>query len=139
MVASHSTGREIVPVPTYRPLAYTPLGHWWLDGGKSTNTEAKRLVSELRDWAQSNDHPDAVKLDAALGDVERLFQSVWTVVDESLCQLRHAQLSPTAAAESIEKAMRMMHRWQDRNGRIGNASFVKEGAQSAPQNFPNQP
>lgn len=117
---------EIIPedrMPTHEPLRFTPIGESW-KGEKVTNTEAKQLLRELRTWARQFHHPEAQKLDDALRDVERLFVTVWTEVDEALNMLTVSRMvsksDPERAEEYRQAAMKYLHRWQDRGGRIGN-------------------
>ena len=112
----------IIPTEmTFKPLTYTRVGESW-NGSKVTNTEAKKLVSELRDWAAQFNHPDAVQLGYALQDIEKLFSCVWTEIDESL-----TQLSVMPHSDHPEKnlgfALKYLNRWQDRGGRIGNVDY----------------
>ena len=88
----------------------------------------KRLINEVGTWARKNDDTD---LDNAMRDAYGLVVTCWTELDEGLSQLSQAvrQLErgePTDAIESVRWAMKYMHRWQDRDGAIGNAECVTE-------------
>ena len=111
----------------YKPLQFTRIGQTW-KGDKVTNTEATKLLAELQEWAAQYHHQDAQSFKDALGDLERLFTTVWTEIDESLQRL---SLSKSHIGKgNIEDAFRyigdantMLNRWQDRGGRIGNVEF----------------
>ena len=124
---------QIIPergAPSVRPLQTTRIGETW-KGEKVTNTEAMRLVKELRSWAGQFHHPEAEKLDDAIRDVEKLFVCVWTEVDEALGMLTRSHAISATDPETAEKyrsaALSYLHRWQDRGGRIGNVSGVQHG------------
>lgn len=107
-----------------RPLQAERIGATWM-GDKVTNTEARKLIEELQAWAAQFHHPEALKLQDSLRDLERLFTTVWTEIDEALWMLGLAQTieasKPEQAREYRETAMSYLHRWQDRGGRVGNA------------------
>lgn len=111
-------------INAYLALQTTPIGRGWELGDKLTNTEARRLVCEVRSWARQYDAPDARALVEAMDGMERLFVRVWTEIDESLCLLDFASRAktPERAIEQRATAMSYLHRWQDRSGRMGNAS-----------------
>lgn len=102
-----------------RPLQTTPVGETWM-GGRVTNTEAKRLVSELLDWAGQFHHPEAQKLTQGLKDIEKLFSVVATEIDEALTLLNFAEKGYGDPSQHRKTAMSYLHRWQDRGGRVGN-------------------
>ena len=106
----------------YIPLNVTPVGNSW-EGAKSTNTEARRLVAELLSWSNQFNHSEGIKLQSALRDVEKLFIRVWTEIDESLLRLILAAESPKNYDVYRAQSLMMLHRWQDRGGAIGNATF----------------
>ena len=109
-----------------QPLAYTPVPH--SGGGKLTNTEARRLVSEIRNWAEQFNHDDAKKLVAAMNDMDRLFIRVWTEIDESLMRLSFIGTLPDERAEEHRQiARKYLNRWQDRGGHCGNAGVPAKG------------
>jgi hypothetical protein len=67
----------------------------------------------------------------AMRDAYGLAVTCWTEFDEGLSQLSQAvrqieRGEPKEAVESIRWAMKYMHRWQDRDGAIGNAECVTE-------------
>ena len=103
------------PCQKIAPLATTPVG-------KPTNTAARRLVDEVRNWAGQFNSPDAKALVHAMDDMELLLVSAWTEVDEALCLLHMA--SRDQCTQNAEKrratAMEYLHKWQDRGGRMGN-------------------
>lgn len=97
------------------PLVTTPIGKSW-EGDLLTNTEARRLVNEVRSWAQQFDAEDAKALVQAMDGMERLLVRVWTEIDESLLCLSSAESSnhPERAAELRARAIGYLNRW--RNG-----------------------
>jgi hypothetical protein len=113
------------PAASHRPLHHEPLTPNWR-GGKTTNREAREVVGKLRRWARQFDHPDARNLVSALDDVEMLFVAVWTEIDESLTRLSLMKEDPAHAAEHLQVAMKYLHRWQDRGGRIGNIEYPED-------------
>lgn len=114
MTAQHHEQQCIV-LETIAPLVTTPVGKSW-EGAPNTNREARRLVSEVRVWAQHFDAPDACALAAAMDDMERLLVRVWTVIDESVLCLSLAESSkcPDRAAELRASAIERLNRWQNR-------------------------
>lgn len=118
MTASKNAAQVAVqaePCPKFVPLSTTPIE-------RTTNTEARRLVDEVRFWAGQFNAPDAKALVRAMGDMERLLVSAWTEVDEALCQLHMAnhEQSTQNAEKRRATAMEYLHKWQDRGGRMGN-------------------
>lgn len=105
----------------YVPLQVTRIGESW-NGDKQTNTEAMRLLAELQSWASQFKHDEGKKLGQALGEVEQLFQRVWTEIDESLVRMKLADVDRAGAADHRAAARRYLNRWQDREGRVGNAA-----------------
>lgn len=108
----------------HRRFTYTPLEG--PDGQERlTNTEAERLVSEIRDWAGQFQHesPDAFALCDAMGDLQRLFVRASTEIDEALLRLKLMTLQPRQADEHLGIARKYLNRWQDRGGRCGNANL----------------
>lgn len=94
------------------PLVTTPIGKSW-EGAPNTNREARRLVNEVRSWAQQFDAEDAKALVQAMDGMERLLVRVWTEVDESLLCLSLAESSnhPERAAELRTTAIGYLKRW----------------------------
>ena len=121
MNAKNNAARVAVqaePCTKFVPLVTTTVGK----GGAATNTEARRLVNEVRNWAWQFNAPDALALVAAMNDMERLLIGVWTDIDEALCLLHMANYDSNQelAAKRRGTAMEYLHRWQDRGGRVGN-------------------
>jgi len=116
MVTNDNTAELVVLTEqrpkTPPPLVTTPIGKSW-EGAPNTNREARRLVNEVRVWAQKFDAPDARALAAAMDDMERLFVRVWTEIDESLLCLSLAEASkcPERAAELRAQAAEYLKRW----------------------------
>lgn len=106
------------------PLRFDRVGNSW-EGAKVTNTEAKRIVRQVRSWAAQFDNDDAKDLCEAMDDIEKLFTRVWTEIDESLFRLTlmGRTSAPEKDVEHLAVALQLLHRWQDRGGRIGNAEF----------------
>lgn len=102
------------------PLTFERVGNSW-EGAKVTNTEAKKLVREVRAWAEQIQHDDARALCDAMDDMEKLFVRVWTEIDESLQLLSAMNGNPERDAKHLAAALKLLNRWQDRGGRIGNA------------------
>lgn len=123
-------------IEAHRPLQATPIGETWR-GDKVTNTEAQRLLCELRAWVDQFQHPEAVSLRRSIKDLEKLFSVVWTEIDESLTLLSLAQrvgaTDPARAEDYRLTAMGYLHRWQDRGGRMGNAVMQEKTAEQAPK------
>ncbi len=107
-----------------RTLQADRIGETW-KGEKVTSTQARNLVADLRAWAAQFHHPEALKLQEALGDLDRLFTTVGTEIDEALCMLSLADAvqarDPEQARVYRDNAMSYLYRWQDRGGRLGNA------------------
>lgn len=104
------------------PLNFERVGNSW-EGAKVTNTEAMKLVSEVRKWAAQFEHDDAKALCGAMDDMKKLFIRVWTEIDESLLSLSAMNGKPEMDAKHLADAMGCLNRWQDRGGRIGNVRF----------------
>lgn len=66
----------------------------------------EKLIMELKAWADSLPRDIGSPLRAALNDLNNLLVTGWTEVDEAL--------------SCITQGMNYLHRWQGRNGRIGN-------------------
>lgn len=66
----------------------------------------EKLIMELKAWADSLPRDIGSPLRAALNDLNNLLVTGWTEVDEAL--------------SCINQGMNYLHRWQGRNGRIGN-------------------
>lgn len=108
----------------FQPLSFTRIGQSW-KGDKVTNTEAQKLLRELRDWVRQYHHEDAEAFKDAIDDLESLFCRVWTEIDESLVRLKRIahQASPTDQ-EHLDAALHYLNRWQDRGGKVGNVAPV---------------
>lgn len=123
MATQDSTNLTPVDPKALHPLQTDRIGATWM-GDKVTNTEARKLVADLQDWAAQFHHPEALKLQDSLRDMERLFTTVWTEIDEALSMLSLADgieaHQPEQARLFRQNAMSYLHRWQDRGGRIGN-------------------
>lgn len=111
-------------------------------GGKSTNTEARKITSNLKNWTNRNLPGHAICEVAE--SLDTLFVRVWTEVDEALSALssfkrilekRAPDTLVARPGEScyilgdqhvtgLETAMMYLHRWQDRGGVSGNAAQV---------------
>lgn len=106
-----------------KPLDFTRVGESWR-GDAVTNTQAELLISELREWLVQFSAPEAFALLDAVRDIERLFSKVWTEIDEALVLLRMADRDESLgdAEKHRAVAMKLLHRWQDRGGRIGNVA-----------------
>lgn len=107
-------------------LTYTPVPAV-CHGPRNINT-LKLLINEVGKWARENSQPE---LNDAMRDAYGLAVTCWTEFDEGLQQLSQAvrqieRGETTDALESIRWAMKYMHRWQDRDGAIGNAECVTE-------------
>ncbi|WP_338497612.1 hypothetical protein [Delftia tsuruhatensis] len=113
---------RITGKPDIKPLDFTRVGATW-KGEPVTNTQAKLLISQLREWLLQFQAPEAFALLDAVQDFERLFAQVWTEIDESLSLLHRANLAqdPETTAKHLSFVAERLHRWQDRGGRIGNA------------------
>jgi hypothetical protein len=88
----------------------------------------KRLINEVGQWARENGPHE---LNNAMRDAYGLTVTCWTEFDEGLSQLSQSvrqieRGEHKDALESIRWAMKYMHRWQDRDGAIGNAGVVTE-------------
>lgn len=88
----------------------------------------KRLITEVSQWARENQLTELVH---AMRDAYGLAVTCWTEFDEGLQELSQAvrqieRGEPKEAIERIRWAMKYMHRWQDRDGAIGNAGCVTE-------------
>ncbi len=103
-------------ITSYKQLSCTEVND------RLTHTEAETLLNELQYWAGQFCHDEAHTLNKALSDMKRLQVRVWTEIDESLSWLSRAKSDPRNAEEHIQIAMKLLSRWQDRGGRIGNAS-----------------
>ncbi|UCV01735.1 hypothetical protein [Dechloromonas denitrificans] len=107
-------------------LTYTPVPAV-CNGPRNINT-MKHLINEVGQWARANNLPE---LDNVMRDAYGLAVTCWTEFDEGLQQLSQAirqieRGEPKEAIESIRWAMKYMHRWQDRDGAVGNAECVTE-------------
>ena len=107
-------------------LSYTPISAV-CHGPRNINT-LKLLINEVGKWARENKLPE---LNDAMRDAYGLAVTCWTEFDEGLMQLSQAvrqieRGEPKEAIESIRWAMKYMHRWQDRDGAMGNAQCVTE-------------
>lgn len=116
MTAQNNAARVAVqaePCQKFAPLVTTPVGKTW-EGAPNTNREARRLVNEVRAWANQFDAPDAKALAASMDDMERLFVRVWTEISESLLCLSLADSphgTPERAAEMRANAVSYLRRW----------------------------
>ena len=101
------------PAAQNAPLVTTPVGKSW-DGDSLTNREARRLVNEVRGWAQQFDAADAKALVSAMDDMERLLIRAWTEISEAALCLDLANSPhrpPERAAEMRANAMSYLMRW----------------------------
>ncbi len=78
-----------------------------------THHHARRLVREVRTWAQQFDAPDARALVDAMNDMARLLSWVWTEIDESVLRLKlsEATSTPGHAATLRSEAFFYLNRW----------------------------
>ena len=101
------------PCQKFSPLVTTPVGRSW-EGDVVTNREARRLVNEVRSWAEQFNASDALALVSAMDDMESLLIRVWTEISEAALCLDLANSphrSPERAAELRANAMRYLMRW----------------------------
>lgn len=116
MTAHNNAARVAVqaePCQKFAPLVTTPVGKTW-KGAPNTNHEARRLVNEVRAWANQFDAADAKALAASMDDMERLLVRVWTEISESLLCLSLADSphrTPESAAEMRANAASYLRRW----------------------------
>lgn len=116
MTTHKNAAREAVvaePCQKFTPLFTTPVGRSW-EGDVLTNREARRLVNEVRSWAEQFNAPDAKALVSAMDDMESLWIRVWTEISEALLCLDLADSpsrTPERAAEMRANAMRYLLRW----------------------------
>ena len=106
---------------------HEPLGNSW-EGAKMTDREMDRLIGKLRSWVLQFNHPEALELQGAFDDLERLRVRVWTEIDESLYYLHSHRSSMEREGrlqerdrERLAVVFMCLNRWQDRGGRCGNA------------------
>jgi hypothetical protein len=79
-----------------------------MSGAPRTIETAREILSDLLAWAHEElPNPARAETVDALQHLSGLLTTGWTEVDEALA--------------AMSRAMRYLHRWQDRGGRIGNA------------------
>lgn len=108
-------------------FSHEPLGNSCEPGSKLTDREMRRLIGNLQAWVQQFNHPEALELQSAFEDLERLRVRVWTEIDESLlwlhsmqdCMEREGRLQERDR-ERLGVVFKYLNRWQDRSGRCGN-------------------
>ena len=105
---------------------HDPLGNSW-EGAKMTDREMDRLIGKLRAWVQQFNHPEALELQSAFDDLDKLRVRVWTEIDESLGWLHSLQWRMEREdrlqerdREQLGVVFKYLNRWQDRGGRCGN-------------------
>ena len=105
---------------------HVPLGNSW-EGAKMSDREMDRLIGKLRSWIQQFNHPEALELQSAFDDLEKLRLRVWTEIDESLGWLHSLQWRMEREGrlqerdrEQLGVVFKYLNRWQDRGGRCGN-------------------
>jgi hypothetical protein len=90
--------------------------HW--TGEHLTNSDARKLLQDLKAWAEQFEHQDANTLTGALDDLEMLFLFAWNEIDTSLSRLSLIRPSSADDQEHLAVAMHYLHRWQDRGDHI---------------------
>ena len=94
-------------------------------GGK-TIEDAMRMVTALRLWASENVPTEQTEpMEKVLDALAKTLTWGWGEVDESLSSLSRAKRAMNEgqaelAADCFSAGVGMLHRWQGRNGRIGN-------------------
>ena len=108
-------------------FSHEPLGNSCEPGSKPTDREMRRLIGNLQAWVQQFNHPEALELQSAFEDLERLRVRVWTEIDESLLWLHSMQARMERESrlqerdrEQLGVVFKYLNRWQDRGGRCGN-------------------
>lgn len=94
-------------------------------GGKTIDS-AERMVASLRRWVGENVPTE--QADPMIEALETLAKTLtwgWTEVDEALACLSRAKRAMAdgqeeCAADAFSVGVGLLHRWQGRNGRIGN-------------------
>ncbi len=106
---------------------HAPLGRSSEPGSKLTNSEMSRLIGNLQAWVRQFNHPEALELQSAFDDLERLRVRVWTEIDESLIwlhslqwRMEHEGRLQESDREQLGVVFNYLDRWQDRGGRCGN-------------------
>lgn len=110
----------------YVTFQHEPLGNSW-EGAKMTDRDMSRLIGRLRSWVLQFNHPEALELQGAFDDLDRLRSRVWTEIDESLHWLHSHRSSMEREGrlqerdrERLAVVFKHLNRWQDRGGRCGN-------------------
>lgn len=104
-----SPSSSMKPVVWTHPDGY--VGPKWEDKGIPRDDRAiKQIIFELTQWGRENLPKGEVanSFEDAMNDLRQLQITCWTHIDEALSSIAHAT--------------GMLHRWQARNGRIGNVS-----------------
>ena len=108
-------------------FSHEPLGRSSEPGSKLTDREMRRLIGNLQAWVRQFNHPEALELQSAFDDLERLRARVWTEIDESLLWLHSLQSRMERESrlqerdrEQLGVVFKYLNRWQDRGGRCGN-------------------
>lgn len=103
-----SPSSSMKPVVWTRPDGY--VGPKWENRGIPRDDRAiKQIIFELTQWGRENLPKGEVanSFEDAIDDLRQLQITCWTHIDEAL--------------SGISRAAYMLHKWQARNGRIGNA------------------
>ncbi|MFT3756656.1 MAG: hypothetical protein QM769_12060 [Pseudoxanthomonas sp.] len=90
-----------------------------------TVADASRLVAAMQEFSSQALAPEQAKVfQRGLTMLEQTLMRGWAEVDEALVRLAVARKEKDAArAEDLRRcSVGMLHRWQGRNGRIGNVA-----------------
>lgn len=123
-IVIHGAGQ---PAEGHLAFGHEPLLRSSEPGSKLTDSEMRRLIGNLQAWVRQFNHPEALELQSAFDDLERLRVRVWTEIDESLhrlhwmesCMAREGRLQEQDR-DHLGAVFEYLHRWQDRGGRCGN-------------------
>lgn len=97
---------KTLPAPTIKPPVWTKPDPEGVKGEVRNIETTRKLVNELKIWANTLPREIGEPLWYALNDLQGLLATGWTEADEAL--------------SSINQGMYYLHRWQGRNGKVGN-------------------
>lgn len=97
---------KALPAPAIKPPVWTKPDPEGVKGAVRNIETTKKLIGELKIWANTLPREIGDPLWDALDDLNNLLLRGWTEVDEALT--------------CINQGMYYLHRWQGRNGRVGN-------------------
>jgi len=97
---------KALPAPAIKPPVWTKPDPAGVKGAVRNIETTKKLIAELKVWTNTLPREIGDPLWDALNDLNSLLIRGWTEVDEALT--------------CINQGMYYLHRWQGRNGRIGN-------------------